>query len=170
MRPRRSSGTRFPGVVLVAGLIVTACGGQGSLSADCDDAVVEELDPTWTVHLLPGAPEPEFPTDPPTSGPHYAAEPETGVVEAPLSGTAQVTILEGGSALLQYRPDDLSDADRGRLERMAEDGVVIAPQPGLPDPVVATAWTTKQRCQGVALDTLTAFVDDYGGQGPASDG
>jgi hypothetical protein len=150
--------------------VAAACGGEGSLAADCDDVVTEELDPTWTVHLLPGAPEPGYLTDPPTSGPHYSAEPATGVVDEPLDDASQVTVLEVGGVLVQYRPADLSDSDRGRLVRLAEDGVVIAPDPDLPDPVVATAWQTKQRCQGVALDTLTAFISDQGGQGPAAAG
>jgi hypothetical protein len=147
-----------------------ACGGEASLAADCAEVSAEELDPTWTVHLLPGAPEPEYLTDPPTSGPHYSAEPVTGVVDEPLDDPSQVTVLEVGGVLLQYRPADLSDEDRGRLLRLVRDGVVIAPDPDLGDPVVATAWTTKQRCEGVALDTLTSFITDQGGQGPAAGG
>jgi len=172
MCSRRSSILRTLALALAlgAGAIIAACGGQGSLTAECDDVISEDIDPTWTVHLLAGAPEPEFLTDPPTSGPHYSADPVTGAIDEPLNGTSQVTILEVGGVLLQYRPGDLPDADRGRLERLAEDGVVIAPQPGLPDPVVATAWGTKQRCQGVALGTLTSFIEEYNGQGPATDG
>jgi hypothetical protein len=170
MRHRRSLLTRGLGPVVTVVLAVTACGGGSSLTAACDDVVDDELDPGWTLHLLPSAPEPEYLTEPPTSGPHYAAEPASGVVDEPLDRPSQVTVLEVGGVLVQYRPDDLSTDDRSRLERLIEDGVVVAPAPDLDDPVVATAWTATQRCQGVAIDALSAFVMDHAGQGPATAG
>lgn len=155
---------------MVASLLVAGCGGGSAIDASCGEVVTEELDPTWTVHLLPNAPDPEYLTDPPTSGPHYASEAATGVVAAPLDGAAQVTVLEVGGVLVQYRPDDLSGDDRGRIERLAEDGVVVAPAPDLPDSVVATAWVTKQSCEGVAVGELASFIAEHGGQGPAAAG
>jgi hypothetical protein len=159
-----------PALLVVVALILGACGGGSRLEATCTDVITEELDPGWTVHLLPNAPEPEYVTDPPTSGPHYSATPVAGIVDAPLDDPSQVAVLEVGGVLVQYRPEALSGADRGRLERLAQDGVVVAPAPDLTDPVVATAWTTKQRCDGVALDSLTTFIADHGAQGPATSG
>lgn len=150
--------------------LVAGCGGASPLEASCAEVVTEELDPGWTVHLLPGAPMPEFVTDPPTSGTHYSADPVTGALDQPLDPAAQVTILEVGGVLLQYRPADVGDDELGRLERLATDDVVVAPNPDLPDPVVATAWVTKQRCQGVDLDTLSAFAEEYLGSGPEGSG
>jgi hypothetical protein len=170
MTLRRRTISRPVLLVVGAALMIVACGGGGSLEADCGDVVTEELDPTWTVHLLPNAPEPDYLTDPPTSGAHYSAEPVSGVVDVALDRPSQVTILEVGGVLVQYRPNDVDESDRARLGRLVDDGVVIAPAPDLADPVVATAWRTKQACQGVALDTLTDFISDHGGQGPAEDG
>ena len=167
---RSSTLVRRAALAASAALVVVGCGRGDSVAAGCDDVTTEDLDPGWTVHLLPTAPEPDYLTEPPTSGAHYASEPASGVLEAPLDRPSQVTVLEVGGVLVQYRPDDLDESGRGRLERLAEDGVVVAPNPDLPDPVVATAWTTKQACEGVALDTLAAFIEEQGGQGPGVEG
>lgn len=39
----------------------------------------------------------------------------------------------------------------------------------LPDPVVLTAWITKQTCSGVDLDTAETFIEDQQGRGPGTD-
>jgi len=49
-------------------------------------------------------------------------------------------------------------------------GVVIAPNPDRPDPVVATAWTAKRTCESVDVDALQEFVDERAGRGPDAEG
>lgn len=166
---RRSPSARIAFALVVA-LGVSGCGGDSPLAASCGDVVTEDLDPTWTVHLLPGAAAPDYLTDPPTSGPHFAAEPVTGVLTETLDDPLQVTVLEVGGVMLQYRPADLDDADRGRLERLGSDSVVVAPDADLPEAVVATAWATKQSCDGLDIDTLASFVEDHSGSGPGAPG
>ena len=39
----------------------------------------------------------------------------------------------------------------------------------LPDPVVLTAWTTKQTCSGVDLDEVATFIGEQQGRGPGTD-
>ena len=79
----------------------------------------------------------------------------------------QVTALEGGMVLVQYR--DLSDDDVAALEDLGSDVVVVAPNPDLPEPVVLTAWITKQTCSGVDLDTVETFIREQQGRGPGTD-
>ena len=64
------------------------------------------------------------------------------------------------------------EAERDAGYRMvAEQGdvVVVAPNPDLPDPVVLTAWLTKQTCSGVDLATVETFIQDQQGRGPGAD-
>lgn len=150
-------------LVLVVAAIV-GCGGGGESAGGCEPAVRERLDPASLRHVLPGAVEPEYLSDPPTSGPHQPGPLPASVVGEPLARPAQVAALEGGAVLLQHRGLDPSDVEA--LETLAGDGVVVAPNPDLTDPVVATAWTAKQRCSGVDLAALRAFVDDHIGGGP----
>ncbi|HEX7133521.1 MAG TPA: DUF3105 domain-containing protein, partial [Iamia sp.] len=125
----------------------------------------EPLD-SRSVHVLPGAEEPEYRTDPPTSGPHLPAPSTSDVRDEPIAAPVQVGLLEEGNVLIQHV--GLSDAERADVEALAGDGVIVAPADSLPDDaaVVATAWVTKQVCPSVDLDALQVFLTEYADQGP----
>jgi hypothetical protein len=150
-------------------LVVRSDGGGGGSSAPtgaprrrgCGPVVHEPLDPRSGLHVLPGAPAPAYATNPPTSGPHEPGPQRQGVLTTPLSAPAQVGALEAGQVLAQFR--GLSDADRARLNGVAGTVVVVVPNPTLPNPVVLTAWQTKQRCATVDLVVIRAFALRYGG-------
>ncbi len=77
----------------------------------------------------------------------------------------QVALLEGGEVLVQYR--DLDAGERRDVEALARrlSRLTVAPNPDLPDRVVATAWTYKQTCDGVDTDALARFVRSHAGKG-----
>lgn len=161
---------------LLALFLVGGCGGDsgggdsgGGAAAvpPCGADVEEPLDPGSVQHVLPGAPEPAYSTDPPTSGPHLAGGAVAGVQGEPLTRPVQVAVLEEGGVLVQHR--DLDDAGRRRLEALAGDGVVVAPNPGLRSPVVATAWRHRLECGGAGAEAVAVvgrFVADHRGGGP----
>lgn len=161
---------------LVGGLALTAalaagCGDGGGPGA-CGPVRREPLD-SRSVHVLPGAEEPEYRTDPPTSGPHLPAPSTEDVRDAPIAAPVQVGLLEEGNVLIQHA--GLTDDERAEVEALAGDGVIVAPADALPDDaaVVATAWVTKQVCATVdptALDVMAAFAADHVDQGPGQHG
>lgn len=81
-----------------------------------------------------------------------------------LSRPRQVGHLEAGGVLLQYR--DLDAAELDRLTALAGGRVVVAPNPLLPDRVVATAWLRKEICSAVDVSELESFVSSNLGHGP----
>ena len=172
LRERRTLRVPVPSsaavLVLVVLLVVplTACAGASSSSA-CQPAHSEPLNPALN-HVLGGATEPGYTTDPPTSGPHTPGALPQGVLTQPLSRPAQVGALEAGDVLLQYR--DLSDKERNDLAQLVADKVVVAPNPDLPARVVATAWLNKQTCTSVDAAALRGFVRAHAGRGPGIDG
>jgi hypothetical protein len=87
----------------------------------------------------------------------------------PIPKPVQVGLLEDGAVLLQHRPD-LAAGQLADLEALASGDVVVAPNPDLPDPVVATAWLFKRSCSSVDVDALREFVDERRGKGPGGDG
>lgn len=138
----------------------------GTSQASACGAILEErLDPSYLVHVVGDGDDVEYTSDPPTSGPHKAGPPVAGVVDEPLTRPVQVGILERGDVLVQHAPD-LPDQDRAELATLAGDGVVIAPNPDLPAPVVATAWTHKRTCEAVDLAALRGFIGERRGKGP----
>ena len=57
----------------------------------------------------------------------------------------------------------------GLLALAANRLVTVAPDPGLPAPVVATAWTWRLVCNGPSapvVATLQSFIDAHAGKGP----
>ncbi|MGI8685207.1 MAG: EamA family transporter [Acidimicrobiales bacterium] len=163
-----------PAVALVALLVLfVGCGGGGSggsgsdAAGPCGPETEEQLDPTSLQHLLPGAPEPAYTSDPPTSGAHRAGGALAGAQDDPVSRPAQVALLEKGGVMIQHR--GATGADLRRLRTLADREVVVAPNPGLDHPVVATAWRYRMACEGAggaALDALEEFIDAHKGKGP----
>src|SRR5581483_9060656 len=157
-RPPRSVQPLLGGtaLVVVVALVVAplvACSGDGNRA--CSKVTTEPLNPDVR-HVFAGGPEPRYTTDPPTSGPHTPGALPGGVLDTPLSRPNQVGALEAGLVLLQYR--DLNPGELDELRGLASNQVVVAPNPTLPDRVVATAWLTKQTCSAVDVTALRGFI------------
>lgn len=150
---------------MLGAMTVGACGAGASRDAACGPTTRESLDPAYLVHVVGDAPGIEYTSDPPTSGPHQPGPPVAGVVDEPITRPVQVGILERGDILLQHDPE-LDGAALADLEALAGGRVVVAPNPDLPDPVVATAWLFKRTCQTVDVGALQEFADERAGKGP----
>lgn len=152
--------------VLVVTATLGACGSSGDDgTGGCGPVRREELD-TRSVHALPGAEDPEYRTDPPTSGPHLPSPSTEDVRSEPVAAPVQVGLLEEGRVLLQH--SGLTEAEQAAVEALAGDGVIVAPADHLPEDaaVVATAWVTKQVCAEVDVATLERFATDHVDRGP----
>ena len=151
-----------PRIVLCLALAVGmlgACNGGGGASA-CGDPEPQRIDPRSSQHLLPGAPEPRYNTNPPTSGAHRPGPIPDNVLTSPMPKPEQVALLEAGHVLVQYR----SAADGRALRSVARAETHIAPGSGLPAPVVATAWLWMMRCDSVDKSAIEKFVDAHAQQ------
>jgi hypothetical protein len=146
---------------LLCAVVLPACGPHGKA---CDAATAEAIDPLSSQHLLPGAPEPAYSTNPPTSGAHRPGPLPGSVVTSPLEKPAQVAALEGGQILIQY--GKITPEDRRKLTTIAHryDHVTVAPGRALPSKVVATAWLYMQQCKRVDRGTLQDFITMHGGE------
>lgn len=153
------------GVTALVSGPLAACGGTDEVA--CGPVTHEALDPNSGLHVLPDQDVPRYATDPPTSGAHYSLPPPTGFVDEPIDRPLQVTALESGRVLVQYR--DRPEAEVTDLEAFAGDGVVVAPNPDQAEPVVLTAWLTKQTCAGLDPEAIGAFIADQSGRGPGVD-
>ncbi len=161
--------TRLLVTAAVVGALLAGCGDGGGGSAACGPVRREPLDGR-SVHVLPGAPAPEYRTDPPTSGPHLPSPSTSDVRDEPIAAPVQVGLLEEGRVLIQHT--GLTSADRAAVEEVAGDGVIVAPADSLPDDaaVIATAWVTKQVCEGLDVAALEDFAADHVDRGPGQHG
>lgn len=148
--------------------VLAGCGDSGGAASACGPTHREALDPNFPLHVLPGATDVHYRTDPPTSGAHQPAPRLARVQRRPLPRPVQVGLLEAGDVLVQYR--GLSGPDVVRLRRLAGGHVVVAPYPTMSHRarVVATAWIFKRTCSAVDIGAIEEFVQQRAGHGPGT--
>ncbi len=107
-----------------------------------------------------------YPQSPPAGGRHDPVWLNCGIYPAPVRNENAVHDLEHGAVWITYRPD-LSKSEVGDLTKFAtgQTYLVLSPYPGLPVPVVVSAWGKQLRLTGVRDPRLREFVKAYK-QGP----
>lgn len=158
--------------VAVAALVAGACGGGGGASLACGPVEHPELQGGG--HLI-GDAEPPVPysSTPGTSGFHAAGAPRTGVFQEDraLTEPELVLDLEVGQVVAAYAPGRLTDAEVAELEELAtgplSGELTVTPFDGdMGAPLTLNAWGTRRPCSTVDRDTITGFVEEFGGEGP----
>ena len=143
-------------------------------TAQCDSP---EFPPVQFGSHLIGDAEPPVPYSsiPPTSGWHASGGFHIAVQppDQPLRESVQVSIEEAGAVVVTYR--DVDEADRQRLEEAVRtrypSRVAVTSYHELdPGAVVLAAFGVLQRCDGVDLGALDAFVAAYAAEEPAVPG
>lgn len=110
-----------------------------------------------------------YPTATPTSGAHAVSSARCGLITVGLPPGFAVHSLEHGVVVVWYRPD-LEESLLPELRTLLgqwDSHVIVAPNPGITDPIVATAWNRLQRFEGVSAG-LSEFIDVYRQRGPES--
>jgi Protein of unknown function (DUF3105) len=149
----------------VAGLLVVRS--QANTRADRELGVQTFAD-QGQEHLQPGQDYTAYNSTPATSGPHDPSPAPCGISSQPIPNTVQVHDLEHGVVVIQYRPglDPSQVQALEALGRSYSSHVIVAPYPGLPNPVTATAWTKLLRLNRADVGKLRRFVDRFRQHGP----
>ena len=144
--------------------------------AGCD--LKEDLPDEGNTHV-PNSTAVHYGTVPPTSGNHNPVPISDGAFKTPVtSDTSQETnirnevhAMEHGRIEIHYKPslpEDQQLALKGVFDA-DPDGVLLFPDPDMPDDVAVTAWTNEVVCptfNPVVLDVIRNFRDTYRGNGP----
>lgn len=100
--------------------------------------------------------------DPPAGGDHWAGWLNCGVYTEPQENERAVHALEHGAVWVTYDPDALSAGDIETVRAALPDTyIVLSPYPGLPAPVVASAWGYQVQLDGPDDPRLTQFVTQF---------
>ena len=151
----RTSGSATPTTAVTSP--TTLASSPSPSTSSCAASVAEPLDPTAALRLLPNAPEPTYATDPPTSGAFVVGASVGPTPSEALSRPVQVSLLAQGKVLIQY-DSTLPAADVTDLQGLAGDDVIVAPNPTMASPIVATAWRVRQVCEQLDLTALRQFA------------
>jgi hypothetical protein len=103
-----------------------------------------------------------YPQTPPVGGDHAAIWQDCGFYRAPIVTERGVHSMEHGAVWITYRPD-LPAAQIETLRRLATDETYVlgSPWPGLPAPVVASAWGKQVRLDSATDPRLAEFVRQF---------
>lgn len=104
----------------------------------------------------------QYAQTPPVGGPHYSQWLNCGVYTAPVQNENAVHALEHGAVWITYQPD-LSADQVATLTALTKAGPyrLLSPYPGLPSPIVASAWGLQLQVETAADPRLAAFVTTY---------
>ena len=112
-----------------------------------------------------------YPQTPPVGGNHNAILLNCGIYTSPVPSQNAVHSLEHGAVWITYRPalpaagvTTLQNLVRGEPQDK-RGHVILSPYPGLPTPVVASAWGKQLRLTSASDPRLARFITVYA-QGP----
>lgn len=99
---------------------------------------------------------------PPAGGKHSATWLNCGIYTQPVPNENAVHDLEHGAVWITYRPG-LPAADMTRLTALAtgQSYLTLSPYPGLPAPVVVSAWGKQLRLTSARDGRLAGFIGTY---------
>ncbi len=107
----------------------------------------------------------DYPQNPPVGGDH-SPDPQTcGAYGQPIPNERGVHSMEHGAVWITHRPD-LPGPQVSRLRSLARQShVLVSPYPGLPAPVVASAWGRQVQLESADDPRLQQFLTQFR-QGP----
>ena len=106
--------------------------------------------------------EADYGMNPPAGGNHWAGWLNCGIYTEPQQNERAVHALEHGAIWVTYDPEALSDAEITTLQNeVPSTYMVVSPYPGLPAPVVASAWGAQVQLDGVDDPRLDDFITKY---------
>lgn len=170
-RARRAQRRRRIQRIAAGGLVVVvvAVGAFFLLRPDPELAGVERPRDRGRRHVNNPTPEEVAPT----SGPHPSNAPPCGVFPSLEPGLA-IHAQEHGAVVVWHQPN-LDQEQITEITQMLQEWDshwILAPNPDIEEPIVATAWNRRMRFQdlntpvGDADATLREFVDTYRNRGP----
>lgn len=115
--------------------------------------------PATTNNLVEG--EIEYGREPPTNGDHSPLWQNCGFYSEPIDEETAVHSMDHGVVWITYRPDLPPDQIEQLRPYGDEDYVIVSPYPGLPAPVVATAWRNQLYLEGAGDPRLREFVNEF---------
>lgn len=99
--------------------------------------------------------------NPPIGGQHNVVWQNCGIYDAPIHNEHAVHSLEHGAIWITYRPDLAADQVQKLRALAADDYLLLSPYPGLPYPIVASAWNHQLTFERADDPGLPAFIARY---------
>lgn len=148
-------------------------GAKLAASAGCNPAEskpIEGSSPTAT-HVAPPQ-RVTYNTNPPSSGNHYGAPAQTGILAQSPQDEQLVHNLEHGHVVIWYQQGQVAEPILAQLQQLVRSDasrLILVPRPAMPFKLAFSGWGTIQGCPNPnekAVDVATEFKKRFGNHGP----
>ncbi len=174
-----TSRSRSTMVAIIALVAVVAVGAilffvNRSQLPDVNTAEVADNSITYPLqgqeHIPEGSPRPDYNSNPPTSGPHYASPIRAGVYDQTPPDENLVHNLEHGHIWLSYRDADDTEAieSLSAIQQQFPRWVVVSYRPDNADRIAVAAWGRLLPLEAPDEEQILAFILRYRDQAPES--
>ncbi len=119
-------------------------------------------------HIPVGTFHPEYNSNPPTSGSHYAKEAEWGVYQNELPDEQLIHNLEHGGIWISYKPD-IDPAIKVKLESIGNNNrgsVVVAPRAKNDSMIAVASWGRLEKLDNFNEVEIINFIDENKNRSP----
>ena len=144
-------------VLVLVGVVINSLLPSGSIPGVVTYSNLSRNHVTGTVN---------YPQVPPVGGSHNPVWLNCGIYTAPVANENAVHAMEHGAVWVTYQPS-LSASDTAHLQSIVggQTYVILSPYPGLPAPVVLSAWGVQLKVNSVTDPRIEQFLTKYR-QGP----
>jgi len=103
-----------------------------------------------------------YPQNPPVGGAHSAVWQNCGIYSNPVQNEHAVHDLEHGAVWITYQPAlSASAIEQLRSLVRGHDHALLSPYPGIPTPVVISAWGVQLQVKSASDPRLAQFLKKY---------
>jgi hypothetical protein len=99
---------------------------------------------------------------PPVGGPHAGVPQACGFYSEYIRNENAVHSMEHGAVWVTYQPDLPADQIEDLKQLAAQPYVLVSPYPGIPAPIVVSAWGHQMTLGSFDEDKINAFREKYG--------
>lgn len=119
-------------------------------------------------HIPAGTQHKQYNSNPPTSGPHTAADADWGIYQEEISDEAAVHNLEHGGIWITYQNKDDQEL-KNKLETLVgqyKTKILLSPRAKNDSPVALVAWGRLLKLQNFDEAKIQKFIKQYKNKGP----
>jgi hypothetical protein len=157
--------TLAPQIVLVAlvvavALLASGCGksNNSKTSADPKIAGLQTFSNLSRNHVQTRV---HYPQTPPVGGDHFPVWQTCSFYGQPIYNETGVHSMEHGAVWITFQPDLPADQVAILKNLAKQDYMLVSPYPGLPSPVVASAWGKQVKLPSATDPRLSEFIKAF---------
>ena len=155
-------------VIIVGGVWLSDKKGSQNRKRLSKTMMGEKMPDLGAMHVVRGKPHPEYNSNPPTSGPHWAGVAGPGIKDEPIPDELVLHSMEHGAAVVWYK----EGLEQNEIDKIKEAFVnssgkkIMLPRKDLDVPVALTSWNYLLKLETVDEVAIRGFIETNNDRAP----